>query len=449
MNGDAKYRELAERIVEQAVKAGATEAEAFLQWGERVNVQINRGRVENLTCAGSKGIGLRVFVHGRLAFMSSSDFDEHILAGLVHEAVSLASEASPEPYNVLPDPGPAGEISGLDDPELSTIPLEKKIDCARKLDALIFEQGPEIQNTEGAVYSDGRFENLIVNSRGLAHRWKESFASTVVSPVAGKDGQKQVAHSWSSARRFRDLKPLEEIAAEACRRARMLLGGEAVPTQKVPVVMDFRAGATLFEGLAYAVNGESVYRDRSFLADKLGKRIGSDLVNVVDDGTLPGGMGSSPVDGEGVPTSRKYVVRRGVLASFLYDTYTARKANTTSTGNAARNSYASRPVIGGLNFYLEAGDRTPEDIISEIDKGFYVFRTMGGGPDAVTGDFSAGAAGVWIEGGKLTRPVAKVTIAAGMLDMLAGIDAVANDLILDSPTATPTYRIREMMVSGV
>jgi PmbA protein len=214
------------------------------------------------------------------------------------------------------------------------------------------------------------------------------------------------------------------------------------------VVLDSRAGTALLNGLALAVNGENVYRGRSFLADQLGRRIGSEKVNVVDDGTLAGGFGSSPVDGEGVPTTRKWIVEQGVLSSFLYDTYSAGKAKTHSTGNATRDSYAARPMIGSLNFFLDRGEGSPEDIIAEVENGFYVLRTMGGGANAVTGDFSAGAAGVWIENGKLTHPVAKVTIAAHMLDMLNGIDAVANDLTFDSPTVTPTYRIREVTVSG-
>jgi len=260
---------------------------------------------------------------------------------------------------------------------------------------------------------------------------------------------KQVAHAWTSTRRFRDLKSPREVAAEACRRAHLLLGGEPVATQKVPIVMDSRAGVALFEGLAEAVNGENVYRGRSFLSDKLNRRIGSPWVNVIDDGTVRGGMASSPVDGEGVPTSRKSVIDKGVLGGFLYDTYTARKARTVSTGNAARDSYASRPLIGSSNLYLVAGEKTLDEVISEVDRGLYVLRTLGGGPNVVTGDFSAGAAGVWIQDGKLTRPVAKVTIAASMFEMLEGIDAVANDLVLDGPTVTPSYRIREMTVSGL
>lgn len=445
---DLEDRALADRLIDRAVRRGATEAEVFAQRGERTHIHVNRGRVENLTRAGLKGVGLRILVGGRLAFMSSSDFSEKTLDDLVEETISLAAEASPEPYNAMPEMAPAENVSDLDDPELAEIPLEKKLELTKALDARVFEEGPEIQNTEGAIYSDGSYVNLIVNSKGLFHTWRESFASMVVSPVAERGGQKQVAHYWTSARKFRGLKAPEEIAAEACRRAKLLLGGEAVPTEKVPVVMDSRAGTALLEGLIHAVDGENIYRGRSFLADHLGRKIGSEMVNIVDDGTIPGGVGSSPVDGEGVPTRRKWVVERGVLSSYLYDTYTARKARTVSTGNASRESYAARPVIGALNFYLEAGERTREEIISEVDNGFYVLRTMGGGPNAVTGDFSAGAAGVWIRDGKLSHPVAKVTIAAGMLDMLLGIDAVANDLVLDSATATPTYRIREMTVSG-
>lgn len=448
MSVEVGIQAVAERLIERALDAGATEAEAFAQNGERAHIQVIRGRVENLTRAGFKGVGLRVLVEGRLAFLSSSDFSEQTLDGLVAEAVSLAAEATAEPYNALPEMDAAPEIPGLYDPDLAAVSLDRKLEVAKRLDALVFDQGPEIHNTEGSVYSDGVYENLILNSKGLVHRWRESFVSMVVSPVAEGKGQKQVAHDWTSARAFRDLKPPEDVAREACRRAKLLLGGEAVETQKVPVVLDARAGAALLGGLGQAINGESVYRGRSFLVDQLGKKIGSDRVTVIDDGTIESGMGSSPVDGEGVPTRRKLIVEKGVLRCFLYDTYSARKAKTRPTGNSARDSYASRPVIGTLNFYLEAGERTPGEVLSEVDNGFFVLRTLGGATNPVTGDFSAGAAGVWIKNGQLTQPVAKVTIAAKMLDMLQGIDAVANDLTLDSPTATPTYRVREMTVSG-
>ncbi len=442
------HRVLAERLIERAIRSGATEVEVFAQLGERVHVHVSRGKVENLTRAGGKGLGLRVLVEGRLAFMSSSDFTDDILNDLVDETVSLASQASPEPHNGLPEASVADEIPGIYDASLAEIPLQEKIDLARSLDQQVFDAEPRIQNTEGAIYSDGTVESLVMNSKGLVHSWKESFVSMVVSPVAEKGEMKQVAHFWTSARRFCDLKSPQEVAEEACRRAHLLLGGEPVTSQKVPIVMDSRAGTALFEGLAEAVNGESVYRGRSFLSEKLNRQIGSSRLNVVDDGTKPGGMASSPVDGEGVPTARKYVIENGVLRTFLYDTYTARKAKTLSTGNAARDSYASRPMIGGLNFYLEAGEQSLDDMISEVKQGLYVLRTMGGGPNVVTGDFSAGAAGVWIENGKLTRPVAKVTIATSMLDMFEGIDAVANDLVLDTGIATPSYRIREMTISG-
>ncbi len=440
---------MADRLIDRATRSGATEAEVFVQSGERVHVHVSRGRMENLTRAGSKGVGLRVLVGGRLAFLSSSDFTEKLLDGLVEETVALASQASPEPHNGLPDPLPAADVEGIYDPDLAGIPLEEKIELAGTLDRHVFETEPRIRNTEGAIYSDGTVENLIANSKGLLRSWKESFVSIVVSPVAEKGELKQVAHGWSSARRFRDLRPPREVAAEACRRANLLLGGESVATQKIPVVMDSRAGTGLLEGLAEAVNGENVYRGRSFLSEKMDRRIGSELLNVVDDGTMAGGMASSPVDGEGVPTSRKAVVESGVLRTFLYDTYTARKAKASSTGNAARDSYASRPMIGSLNFYLEPGDKTLEELIGEVDRGFYVLRTMGGGANAVTGDFSAGAAGVWIQDGKLTYPVAKVTIAASLFEMFEGIEAVANDLVLDSGVSAPSYRIRSMTVSGL
>jgi PmbA protein len=227
-----------------------------------------------------------------------------------------------------------------------------------------------------------------------------------------------------------------------------LLGAAPVETQTAPVIFDPYAGRGVIGGIAGAVNGDSVYKKSSFLVDRLEEKIGSDLVTVMDDGLLSKGLGSAPVDDEGVPAQRKVIIDKGVLKSYIYDTATAKKAGAKSTGNAQRGSYDRRPGIGTCNFYLQKGGMTPQEVIADVQKGLYVFYTLGQATNVVTGDFSVGAVGLWIEDGELTKPVAKVTIASNLLDMLKNVDAVANDLVFDRSMVCPTFRVAEMTVSG-
>jgi PmbA protein len=227
-----------------------------------------------------------------------------------------------------------------------------------------------------------------------------------------------------------------------------MLGAKKVPSCRVPIVFDPFMAAAFIGGLAGPVNGDMVFKKSSFLAGKLGERIAPDTVSVVDDGLMPRGLGSSPFDGEGVPTRRTSIVERGVLKSFLYDCTTARKAKAKPTGNASR-SYASLPSIGLNNFYLEKGSQKPQEIIRGVREGFYVTAMLGRGANAVTGEYSRGANGLWIQGGELAFPVQEVTVAGNMLELLGAIDAVGDDLEFRGSMAAPTLRLSEATVSGL
>ena len=442
------YQKLALELLEKAKIAGATQAEVFLQNGEQLEIEINKEKMQKLNRATIKGVGLRIYVDKKMSFVYSSDFTDKELDKLVEKGVSLANEGMEDKFNLLPSPARKPPELDIFDSELANVPLEKKIDYARELDELVFQLDSRVANTRASSYSDAYGELIVGNSNGLMHSWQESYCGVGTSPVIEDKGLKQVGYYGTRVRYFKDLPVAKEIAEEAVRRASLLIGGEKVKTQRVPVVFDFQVGTSLIGGVLSAVNGERVFRGESFLVDKLEEAIASEMVTIVDDGLLPKGMGSSPVDGEGVATSTKKVVDKGVLKLYLYDTYTANKVGTNSTGNASRGSYSGRPSIGPNNFYLEKGDKSPEEIVKEVSSGFYVFNTMGGGVNPVTGMYSAGAAGVWIRNGELAEPVAKVTIAASLLDMLQGIDAVGNDLKYDSLVVSPTYRVKLMTVSG-
>jgi PmbA protein len=288
---------------------------------------------------------------------------------------------------------------------------------------------------------------LFCSSEGACDSARSTSVWTWAAAVASDAGQLQTGH-WVDHKRFaRDLEAAEAIGDKAARRAVRMLGARKVKTARVPVVFDPFMAAAFIGSLSGAVAGDQVHKKASFLADKLGERIAPESVTLVDDGLLPRGLGTSPFDGEGVACRRTAIVERGVLRSYLYDCATARKARWHSTGNAAR-SYANLPSIGLNNLYLERGERTPEQILSTVRSGLYVTAVLGRGADPVTGDYSVGANGLWIENGELAFPVQEVTVAGNVLEMLRAIDAVGSDLEFRGSVASPTLRIAEATVSG-
>jgi PmbA protein len=266
-------------------------------------------------------------------------------------------------------------------------------------------------------------------------------------PVTEEEGEKRGSVFWDAKRFFKDLLAPEEVGRMAARRGVRLLGAKKVKSQRLPVIIESLTATRFLESISSGVNGERIYKKSSFLSDKKGKQISSDLVNVWDDGIMVKGLGSLPFDGEGVSTQRKKIIDHGILISFLYNTYTAKKAKTKSTGNALRE-YDSIPLISSTNFFLEKGDKTPEDLIKSTSKGLYVTDLTGFGINTVTGDFSQMAEGIWIENGELTYPVHEVTLAGTLLGLFLGIEGVADDLYFRSHIACPTIKISELVMSG-
>lgn len=266
-------------------------------------------------------------------------------------------------------------------------------------------------------------------------------------PVA-KDGNSMERDYWFSLARSADrLDSPEEIGTTAAKRALRRLGARKVATQRAPVVFEPRTARTLIDNIFDAVSGDTVYRNESFLAGKLGQKVAHENVTVIDDGTIPGLFGTSPFDDEGAPSRRTVVIERGVLKSYLLNSYTARKLGMRTTGNAARG-LTGNAGVGHGNMYLEKGTSDPDDIIKSIKNGFYVTELMGFGVNVLTGDYSRGAAGMWIENGELAYPVSEVTIASTLPEMLAGIEMIGSDLRFRGSVAAPTLKIAEMMVSG-
>jgi PmbA protein len=447
MEATMDYKVLAEELVRKCLKKGADAAEAYIESGRNLRVEVRKGEVETVEEAASYGAGLRVFVKGKLAFASSNDLGEKALDDAVGRAIEFARITTSDPNNVLPDDKAMTEVAGLYDPGIARIPMEQKIDLAKRTEQLAMKD-PRITKSDGARYGEAEGEVVIANSNGLAKGYRVSACSLGVSVVAEKGDQKSSGGEYCGARSFDGLKPAEEVAAKAARDAYEMLDPKPVKTQKAPVIFHADVGYALLGGILGAVNGERVLQGASFLGKSLGRRIGSELITLIDDGTREKGVASKPFDGEGVPTQKRVIVEKGVLQGFMYNTIVAKRAGVRSTGNASRGGFTDLPGIGPHQFYMAAGEAKPEDIVKATKAGLLVREVTGYGINPVNGNFSGGAAGFWVEDGKIAFPVKGLTIAGTADEILNGIEMIAADLDLSRRMATPTFRIRLLQVGG-
>ncbi len=447
-------KQLASDVVAKARKAGATDAEAVVYEGEEFGALVRLGQVEQLKESGSRAVGLRVFFGQRTASTSSSDFSAESIDKLVSGAVALAKITSEDPFVGLPEAGEFGQVEenlGLYFEDVNEMPPAERIDIARRTEAVAMAYDTRITNSGGGDFDTATSHKILVNSRGFVGEYRKSYCGFSASPIAQDEKGMQRNYWFSNSRTTRLLESPEEIGQEAARRTLKRLGARRVPTQAAPVVFSPEIAKSIMGNIFDAANGDAIYRHATFFAEMLGERVAGENITVVDDGTMVfdgiGGFGTSPFDGEGLPTRRKVIVERGILKNYVMNTYTARKLGMASTGNASRG-LAGNPGIGAGNFYLEAGTLTPEEIIADVKSGLYVTETMGFGVNLVTGDYSQGASGMWIENGEIAYPVEEITIAGNLKDMYRNIVAIGNDLVFRGASAAPTIRVEGMMVAG-
>ena len=443
-------------VVAQAMKAGASDVEAVAREGDEFSVNVRMGEVETLKESGSRGLGLRVFLGKRSGSASTSDLTGDGIRQLVEGALALAKVTEEDPFAGLPDAGGFGSTAGdlhLYFDDVYSLDGAERIEWARRAEAAAMAADPRITNSDGGSFDAATGRKAFANSRGFVGSYRTSYAGVSAAPLAiDANGKMQRDGWWSSARRLKLLESPEAVGAEAARRTVRRLGARRVPTQRVPIIFAPETARTLIGSVFEAASGDAIWRGASFLAGKLGETIGATNLTVVDDNAmlLPtgvGGFGSSPFDDEGLPSQRTVVVERGMLRNYLLNTYTARKLGMKSTHNAARG-LAGAPGIGCGNLYLEPGEPTPEQIIGEVRAGLYVTSLMGFGTNLVTGDYSRGATGLWIENGRLTHAVEEVTIAGNLAEMLRNVTAIGNDLVFRGSVASPTIRIDGMTIAG-
>ena len=441
--------ELLTDMLEQARRRGATAADAFMVEDQSFSAQVRLGQVDTVKHAREQHLALRVFVGKSVAATSTSDLSRDSVARLVEEAVSLARITAPDELSGLPDPGElCAHAPDLDlhDATGHDLSPEDKIELARRCEAAALEADPRITNSEGGDFSDRRARYAYATSHGFAGRYATSSFSLSASPVASHNGEMQRDYWYHVTRKRARLDAPEDIGRIAARRALRRLGARRVKTVEVPVIFDPDTAASLVRHIAAAVSGPSLYRGASFLLGKLGEPIAARAVSIVDDGTRPGALGSRPFDGEGLPVKKTPIVDNGVLCSYLLDTYSGKKLGLPSTHHAARDG--SGVSVSTTNLYLAAGDSAPADLIKSVNNGLYVTELIGFGVNGVTGDYSRGAVGMWIEDGELAYPVEEITVAGNLLDMFRAVEAVGNDLTFRDRTAAPTLLIGRMVVAG-
>jgi PmbA protein len=436
---------LARTAVEAAERAGATEAEATVTVAHRFSAEARDTTLTKLEQSTNRALGVRVFVDGAKASLTTTDLSAGGVDALVQEAVEAARFVERDPFGGIPhEAARSTTADGLEIcfDDVAERPAEKKIGDVRALEAAIRAYDPRIDNSSGSRVSDATSTVALANSRGFAGSYASSSVVRMTSPVARDGSDKRSAPYATAARSYADLEDVEGMAQEAARRAVGLCGARKPPTMRVPVIFDRDVAAAMLADVFTALSAANVAIGNSFLIDRLGERIGSDLVTVVDDGRLPRGLGTAPFDAEGTETRRTVVFERGSLRTYLYDTYYGRKLGAASTANASPGG------IGPTNFYLEPGTQTPEALIAATAAGVFVIDVIGFSTESVTGSYSRGARGFMIENGEIAYPIDGFTISGKLPEMLAGIDGVANDLRFDGSVVSPTLRIAEMTVSG-
>ncbi len=437
-------------VLERATRAGAVAADAVMVESSAFAAGVRLGAIEKLTDARERRLGLRVFVGASSAIAATADLTPAGLDRFAADTVGLARVTAADPFAGLPDRA----ALATDRPDLdlwdaaATAPNpDDALAKARAAEGAALTVDPRLSNSEGAEFSQDASTIAYASTLGFAGNYRRSSFHLGVEPVATANGGMQRDFWYARARHLAELEDPAAIGRRAADRTLRRLGAKRVKTQEAPVIFESTVAVSLLGHLAGAVTGQSLYRGTSFLLGRLGDTIASPLMTVVDDGRLMRGHGSRPFDAEGLPTRRTMVVDRGVLASYLLDSYSARRLELASTGNAAR-SIGDSPSAAPTNFYLQAGAHTPEAIIASVERGLLVTELIGFGVNPVTGDYSRGAAGLWIEHGEIVHPVEEITIAGNLLEMFRDIEMVGNDLEFRGSMASPTLKIRALTIAG-
>lgn len=444
--------DVASDMLTLAKKKGATSADIVASRSTDFEVKVADGKIVTLTQAVAKGLGLRVFVGQHLGFCTTGDFSKDSLDHVTTRAIEMAKESAEDEFNGLPETEPGridvGPELDLYDPRVMEMSVEDKIRWAHGLEEAARQADPRVTKFRDSGVASGDSYTVLVTSSGAVRTGRSTGISLWCNPIAvGADGDLQTEVWYDSQCHLEDLESVETIGATAARRAARMLGAKPISTRKTHVVFEPMMAAGFCAGVLSGIDGDRVHKKASFLADKLGQQIAVPGLTLIDDPLMVRGAGSSPFDGEGLPTYRKKLLDAGTLTMFLYDSYTARKVGVKPTASG-RRGYASPPSAGTFNFSVAGGETSREELWSGVDSALVLTRGLGRGLNSVSGEYSRGANGLLIEKGEIVQPVQEVTIAANYLEMLQNIDAIGSDVETRGSTSSPSIRISDIIVSG-
>ncbi len=427
------------RVREELTKIG------YRGWA---TAEVSGGKPEDVKVREGSGVGVRVFVEDRLGFAHTSDLSDSGVRLAAEGAVANAESTFADKNNVLPKM--ASEYPDIErfDAGLSSVGLDERIEKALLIESSARALDERITKVRKASISDSSIESCLANSNGVFLCRRGTSCAASLLAVAESKGDAQMGWDFDHSPYFNKLE-VELVGRSAARRAVDQLGARQIDTTPAPVILDSPVAAEFLAAIGHALMADQVQKGKSLFADKIGQTVASANVTVIDDGAFERGISPSSADGEGVPSQRTPLIVSGTLRAFLHNTYTASRGDTVSTGNGVRSSYAVLPEVGPSNFYLEPGSISREQLIKGCERAFLVTDAMGMHTvDMVSGDFSVGASGLWIEGGEVKFPVREATIAGNVKDILTGVEAVADDLKFYSRYGSPTILVGKVVVGG-
>jgi PmbA protein len=437
---------LAEDIVRKSLKHGCDAAEVFIKSTRGLAIEAKDGSVEAMEASRDLGVALKVIKKQRLGFSFATSLED--VEKVVNEASEGAKWTGYDEYIDIPDSYRPAEVLIFDE-KIDRIKDEDVIRDAILLEKSAIEYDSRIKKVRKAEVEAGTSSTTIVNSKGVNITYKSTYYTASVTAMAQDKSDSQIGWEYTSSRRIKDIN-IQSIGEGASRMAINLLGSRKISPVKAPVILSPQVAVDFLEILSASLSAESVQKRRSFLVGKVGQQVVSSIIDILDDGTIAWGMGTKPVDDEGVPAKSKTIISRGVLNGYMYNTYTARKDGTESTGNAVRGGIKSLPGVGPSNLFIKPENgKSVDDLIRSVNRGILILNAMGvHTADQVSGDFSIGISGLWIERGEIVYPVKETVISDNILEMFKKIEAVGNDLKFYGSIGSPSLLVGNMDISA-
>jgi len=439
---------LSKKLVEKALKLGADEAEVYISSARSEDIEVLEQRIESVDIKDETGLGLRIFSGKKLGFSYTTELSDYAIDQAAEKAIENSRYSEEDENNSLPHPAEQQKKLALSDKEIDDLTSKEKIKLALSIEKSAYSFDKRIKKTEKSSFQTVNGRTIITNSNGTSTDFSENICGGGIEIISEENGLMENGFHSKHVRKLKDFNA-ELVGRTAAQRAVELLGAKPISPQKLDLIMSPRVATQFLNAASSLFSSDFVQKGKSALADKLGKTVASSLITLIDDGTLPGGLATSPFDAEGTPTRETILINKGNLNTFLFNTYTANKGKANSTGNAARGGFAGIPVVGTTNLYIKPGDSSEDKLIGSIQKGFYLTRVMGMHTvNPISAEFSVGAAGILIENGKKTTPVRGVTIAGNLIELLKSIIAVGNNLEFTGSTGSPSLLIKEISISG-